>query len=340
MKIEVGVVLPRVLGGLATSLAVVAVGSGEALAAPPLGCLIEPEQVAEVGSPVIGVIEAIQVERGDRVSKGQVLALLRGDVERAAVGVASSRARAEADEQAARSNVAFARQKLERTQGLLEKKFISEQALDQVRTEYEVAEQRLVQAREQKRVAQRELGLAEAQLAQRSIRSPFDGVVAERYLSVGERVEEKPLFRVAKVDPLRVQVVVPAALYGKIDTGAFASVQPQLPETAAVQAQVTLVDQLIDAPSMVSSPFLGERLVRHGAGQWRSIFDINGRRTGKLDSPDPPPANTGGPRMSRPIGAAWPERIISRGEEESRTSFQDRHLPCGSATAARPSAQA
>ncbi|WP_291988927.1 efflux RND transporter periplasmic adaptor subunit [Candidatus Accumulibacter sp. ACC007] len=249
MKIEVGVVLPRVLGGLAISLAAVAVGSGEVLAAPPLGCLIEPEQVAEVGSPVIGVIEAIRVERGDRVSKGQVLALLRGDVERAAVGVAGTRARAEADEQAARSNVAFARQKLERTQGLLEKKFISEQALDQVRTEYEVAEQRLVQAREQKRVAQRELGLAEAQLAQRSIRSPFDGVVAERYLSVGERVEEKPLFRVAKVDPLRVQVVVPAALYGKIESGAFASVQPQLPETAAVQAQVTLVDQLIDAPS-------------------------------------------------------------------------------------------
>jgi RND family efflux transporter MFP subunit len=218
-------------------------------AAQPLGCLIEPEQVAEVGSPVIGVVEAIRVERGDRVAKGQVIAVLRDEVERAAVGVADSRAQAEADEHAALASVAFARQKLERAEELLEKKFISQQALDQVRTEYEVAEQKLVQAREQKRIAQRERGLAAVQLAQRSIRSPFDGVVAERYLSVGERVEDKPLFRVAQVDPLKVQVVVPAALYGKIQPGASATVQPQLPEAPAVSAKVTLVDKLIDAPS-------------------------------------------------------------------------------------------
>ena len=218
-------------------------------AAQPLGCLIEPQQVAEVGSPVIGIVQELHVERGDRVVKGQLMALLRGDVERASVGVASSRARAEADEQGARANLAFARQKLERARDLLDRKFISAQGLDQVRTEFEIAEQKLAQAQEQKRIAHRELGLAAAQLAQRSIRSPFDGVVAERYLSVGERVEEKPLFRVAKVDPLKVQVVVPAALYGQIQPGAVASVQPQLPQASAVSAKVTLVDRLIDAPS-------------------------------------------------------------------------------------------
>ena len=93
-----------------------------------------------------------------------------------------------------------------------------------------MAEQKLAQAQEQKRISQRELGLAAAQLAQRSIRSPFDGVVAERYVAVGERVEDKPLFRVAQVDPLKVQVVVPAAYYGKIAPGAAARIQPQLPE--------------------------------------------------------------------------------------------------------------
>lgn len=237
---------PRAIGLLAVWMAV---GIGPVIAAQPLGCLIEPQQVAEVGTPVIGLVEAMLVERGDRVVKGQVIALLRADVERAAVGVAHSRSQAEADEQAARANVGFARQKLERAQDLLGKKFISQQALDQARTEYEVAEQKLAQAQEQKHIAQRELDLAAARLAQRSIRSPLDGVVAERYLSVGERVEEKPLFRVARIDPLKVQVVVPAALYGKILPGAVASVQPQLPDAAAVSARVTLVDKLIDAPS-------------------------------------------------------------------------------------------
>ncbi|MBC7376834.1 MAG: efflux RND transporter periplasmic adaptor subunit, partial [Burkholderiaceae bacterium] len=41
-----------------------------AWAVQPLGCLIEPFRVAEVGSPVIGVIETIRAERGDRVEKG------------------------------------------------------------------------------------------------------------------------------------------------------------------------------------------------------------------------------------------------------------------------------
>ena len=43
----------------------------------PLGCLIEPNRVVGLGSPVIGVVESIEVERGDRVRKGQVIATLR-----------------------------------------------------------------------------------------------------------------------------------------------------------------------------------------------------------------------------------------------------------------------
>jgi RND family efflux transporter MFP subunit len=205
--------------------------------------------VAEVGSQVIGVVDAVHVERGDRVERGQVIAVLRDEVERAAVDLASTRARVDADEQAARANLGFARQKLARAQDLVAKNFIAPQSLEEVRTQFEVAEQRLAQAVEQKRIARRELELATAQLAQRRIHSPFDGVVAERYLSAGERVEDKPLFRLAQVNPLKVQVVVPAALFGQIQPGASATVHPQLPEAVPVQAQVTLVDQLIDAPS-------------------------------------------------------------------------------------------
>lgn len=224
-------------------------GISPVLATQPMGCLIEPQQVAEVGSPIIGIIEAVMVDRGDPVVKGQVLARLRSDVERAAVAVADSRTQAEADEQAARASLDFARQKLERAQDLLSRKFISPQAVDQARNEYALAKQKSVQAAEQKRITLRELRLAQVQLAQRVIRSPFDGIVAERYLTVGERVEEKPLFRVAKINPLKVQVVVPVAFYGKIQPGASASVQPQLPDAVAASARVTLVDKLIDGPS-------------------------------------------------------------------------------------------
>ena len=218
-------------------------------AAQPMGCLIEPERVADVGSQVVGVIESMDVERGDMVKKGQVLATLRADVERASVVVASSRAEAQADLQAAAASISFNQQRLVRAEDLFAKKFISQQALDQARTEAELAEQKLVQAKEQRRVLNRERELASAQLSQRVIRSPIDGVVAERYLSPGERVEDKPLVRVAKVDPLRVQVVVPTAFFGKIQPGSTARIMPGLPDTQPVVARVTLVDKVIDAAS-------------------------------------------------------------------------------------------
>ena len=40
---------------------------GQAHAAGPVGCMISPDRVAELGSPVIGVVKTMNVERGDYV---------------------------------------------------------------------------------------------------------------------------------------------------------------------------------------------------------------------------------------------------------------------------------
>src|SRR5688572_10046209 len=217
--------------------------------AQSLGRLIEPDRIDDVGSPVIGVVESISVERGDRVRKGQVLAMLRNDVERASVNVATVRAQAEADVRGAQANLEFLRDKQARAEDLVKRNFISVQALEQARTETNVAEQKLAQAREQQRVTQRELELARAQLELRSIRVPFDGINAERYVWPGERVEEKALFRVAKVDPLRIEVVVPATLYGTIRAGTVLNVSPELPNAGTLKAKIVRVDTLMDPAS-------------------------------------------------------------------------------------------
>jgi RND family efflux transporter MFP subunit len=230
-------------------IALASAASTLAAAAQPLGCLIEPHRVIDVGSPVIGVVESVKVERGDRIAKGEVIAVLRADVERAAVNVAATRARVAAEVQAAQANNELARQKHVRAIELRRQNFISAQALEQARAEAEVAEQRLAQAQDQRRISARELELAEAQLGLRTIRSPVTGVVVDRYMSGGERVEEKPIVRVATVDPLRVELVVPAALYGTVAAGSVLTVMPDLPAATPRQAKVTLVDSVIDGPS-------------------------------------------------------------------------------------------
>lgn len=222
---------------------------GPAIAAQALGCLIEPERIADVGSPVVGVIHSIEVDRGQRVHKGQVLATLRAGVERAAFDVASSRADANADLQAAAASAGFNRDRLARAEDLFRQNFISQQALDQARTESQLADQKLTQAREQRTVSLQERGVAAAQLSQRIIRSPMDGVVAERFMTAGERADDKPLLRIARIHPLRVQLVVPTTLYGQVHAGGAVSVLPDLPGAARVTAHVTMIDKVIDPAS-------------------------------------------------------------------------------------------
>lgn len=214
-----------------------------------LGCLIEPDRVADVGSQSTGVIEKLTVERGDVVSAGQVVARLSAQVEKASVSVAEVKAKADAETQQALAASELAQRKLERTRDLVRRDFVSDQALDQAEAEARVAQQRVEQARESQRVAQREFHLSNAQLSQREVRSPFAGLVVERYRTEGERIEREPVVRVARIDPLRIEAIVPATQFGTISAGQLATVKTDLPDYAVLSAKVTLVDRVIDPAS-------------------------------------------------------------------------------------------
>ncbi len=237
----------RRLTGLALALCVL-----PAWAAPapkPLGCLIEPDRVADIGSQVVGLVQMLGVERGDFISAGQVLVTLRADVERANAGVADTRSRVNADVLAAQASLVLTEQKMRRAQTLLSENFVSEQAVEQARAEHELARQKLAQSRSQQQIWGDERRVAEAQLALRTLRSPFAGVVVERFVNVGERVEEKPMLRIAIIDPLRVELMVPTALYGAIALGDQLTIRPELPGAEPVQATVRHVDRVLDAAS-------------------------------------------------------------------------------------------
>jgi membrane fusion protein, heavy metal efflux system len=215
----------------------------------PIACLISPERIADIGSPVVGVVQAMHVDSGAVVRTGQSLVVLRSDVESANVQAAQARARIDADVRAAEANLELVRQRYARALELQDQGFVSSQASDQARAEHDVAAQKLEQARGQKLVSARELDVVQAQLGQRTVRSPFNGVVTERFINVGERVEEKPMLRLAMLDPLRVELVLPASRYGTVVLRDAVNVTPELPGAAPVLAHVTHVDKVIDAAS-------------------------------------------------------------------------------------------
>ena len=234
---------------LALAAALGAASAAPTHAASALDCMIQPHQVVQVGTPTPGVIERVLVDRGDSVTKGQAIVQFQASVERASLAVARERARQNGEATVAASSQELARRELERASELYQQNFVSKTYLDKQRAEADVASGRSDQAQERRTLAQREVELAAAQLGQRTIRAPIDGVVIERFASPGELVDQKPMLRIAAIDPLRVDVLVPAAAFGRIQLGMTGSVVPELLNRSAHVATVKTVDRVIDAAS-------------------------------------------------------------------------------------------
>ena len=66
------------------------------------------------------------------------------------------------------------------------------------------------------------------------------------YLPAVAYVAAQPAL-LATIDPLRVEVIVPAAYFSKIKTGMSAMVKPEVSDAEARGAKVIVVDRVIDA---------------------------------------------------------------------------------------------
>lgn len=203
-------------------LSCIAAGPASAAPLPEFDGLIEPNESVELRSPVEGVVESIAVDRSDAVKRGQVLIKLRAEVEEAALSVAGAKAK-------------YDERKRKRAAELYRDKAIPLSDKEQADAEASLSTLQM-------RHAQETLNL-------RIVRSPMDGVVAERLVSPGESAKDKTILKIVQIDPLRVEVVVPAAWYGQIRTGMRAEVKPEIAALGALAAKVTVVDKVIDAAS-------------------------------------------------------------------------------------------
>jgi RND family efflux transporter MFP subunit len=208
--------------------------------------LIEPYVVVNIGAPVEGVVAEVTVDRSNSVKKGQILVKMESSVERAALEKAKAMVTFDGEIGLQKTQLAFAKRAHDRFRKL---KAIANHDKDQAATEIIRVGHRLKQARENRTLAKFELKKAQAILNRCLIKSPISGVVVERYVSPGEYVNSQPLLRVAQIDPLRVEVIVPAQIFGRIIPGMTATIVPELPEYGEQIATVTIVDKVIDAAS-------------------------------------------------------------------------------------------
>ncbi len=212
-------------------------------------CIIEPSELIEIGSPIEGLIDAILVERSELVEVGQVLVRLESGVERAQVKLARARARMEGSVKAREAAVELQQRREGRVGRLYENEALSLDLREQVETEARIARGELEEAEDNRRLASLQLDQALAMLQRREIRSPVAGVVVDRLMSPGEVVDHETILVVAQIHPLRVEVILPAALFGSVRPGMRAAVEPELPGDRVYVASVAVVDRVIDAAS-------------------------------------------------------------------------------------------
>lgn len=223
-------------------------------------CMIEARQTVEIRSSVEAVIESVKVQRGSIVTKGQVVATLESGPERAAYALAEERARNKGELNLSEARLDLAAKKFKRADELHKQNFISSNARDEAQAEFRLASEEVLRAKENQRLAVLEAQRAREVLAMRTIRSPVNGVVVEVMRKPGEfgAISFKdPIMRLAEIDPLHVEAILPSSMYGKVQRGQRAVVEPEASIGGRYETTVAIVDPVIDA----ASGTLGVRLL-------------------------------------------------------------------------------
>jgi RND family efflux transporter MFP subunit len=216
-----------------------------------MDCVLEPSVIVDLGSSVPGLIKETYFDRSDFVSKGTIVARLESGVEEAAVAIAEENAAHTTGIDLRKKSAAFGERTRIRNAKLANTEAISSQEMDQVTTESGIAFLQVRQEQESKKLAELELQQAKAILARRAIVSPIEGTVVERYKAPGEYVDSDPIFKLAQLNPLHVEVIVPIDLLGTIETGMKGVVVLNAPgfENKTLSALVRRIDAVGDAAS-------------------------------------------------------------------------------------------
>ncbi len=214
-----------------------------------LPCLVVPQVTLTIGTPVVGVLSSVAVSQGDGVKEGDVLATLESSLEQAEVALAKAKAEMEAAEKSTQMKAEFSRRKSARAKDLGKTSAMAQHEVDEAETEERLSQLAHVEVLENKRVAQLELERARAALQLRTVRSPITGVVLERFLSPGELVKQAPIMKLARLDPLLVEVLAPVSWLGKVSPGMQGEVRLEWALTGPHQARVTVVNSVVNSAS-------------------------------------------------------------------------------------------
>lgn len=171
---------------------------------------VSAAQTSSLASQMMGTILEIRVREGDRVQRGQVLAVIDDSQPRAAVdrAIAADNA-AQQQLAAAESDLSLAESTFRRYQTLYERRSVSPQEFDEIKNRQASALSRRDLARAEQAQAKALLAQAHTSLDYSRIRAPFDGVVTEKKADAGTLASPGvPVLTVEDVRSYRLETTI------------------------------------------------------------------------------------------------------------------------------------
>jgi RND family efflux transporter MFP subunit len=216
---------------------------------------VRAAQTSDLASQVMGTIVEIRAHEGDRVHRGQVLAVIDDSQPRAALDRATAAGIA-AQQQlvAANSDLVLAESTLKRYQNLYDRKSLSPQEFDEVKARQQATLARRNMAQAGQAQARAALNQAMTSLAYTRIRAPFDGVVTEKKADSGTLASPgMPIFTVEDVRRYRLEVAVNESDLRYVRAGGQVSVVIEALDNAELKGKVV---QIVPAADPASRAFL------------------------------------------------------------------------------------
>jgi len=226
--------------------------------------------IAMIDSPILsradGYLKSRLVDLGYHVTAGQLMAELETpeldqQITQAKATVAQAQATIKelrADIDLAKANLDLARVTWERWHKLQEQGIVARQDADAKQADLAVkdataqrAEASLATAQETIRSSQANLQRLEELKSFARITAPFEGVVTAREVDIGTLITagNKEMFRVAKLDPMRIFVNVPQTYVAEIHSGLSAELHVQEHPGRVFQAKVNNISHALDTNS-------------------------------------------------------------------------------------------
>ena len=161
-------------------------GAGSILDAS--GYVVARRQAA-VASKITDRMVELDIEEGDRVKAGQIIAKLDDTNIRASLNAARAQVEfAKAGLAETQVNLTNAQRDYDRQKTLMQGRFVSQSVVDNAQTTVDALRAQLATQRSNVEVAQRNMNLAERNLEDTIVRAPFAGVVIAKSAQVGEIV--------------------------------------------------------------------------------------------------------------------------------------------------------